>query len=73
MRKQTSAEFLKGKMKNEKVQNFISKFGFEIKQSGYKIDTSLPYFVMPISSVSGENLKELKFALLEILKDDTTA
>ncbi|WP_086228442.1 GTPase ObgE [Campylobacter sp. P0109] len=58
---------------DEKVQNFISKFGFEIKQSGYKIDTSLPYFVMPISSVSGENLKELKFALLEILKDDTTA
>ncbi|WP_086225045.1 GTPase ObgE [Campylobacter devanensis] len=58
---------------DEKVQNFISKFGFEIKQSGYKVDTSLPYFVMPISSVSGENLKELKFALLEILKDDTTA
>lgn len=58
---------------DEKVQSFISKFGFEAKQSGYKIDTSFPYFVMPISSVSGENIKELKFGLLEILKDDATA
>lgn len=52
---------------DSKIADFMAEFGFEAKQSGYKIDHALPYFVMPISSVSGENLKELKFGLLEIL------
>lgn len=52
---------------DEKIQDFMSEFGFIAKQDGYKIDISLPYFVMPISSVSNENIKELKFRLLEML------
>ncbi|WP_086237885.1 GTPase ObgE [Campylobacter porcelli] len=52
---------------DEKIQDFMSEFGFMAKQDGYKIDISLPYFVMPISSVSNENIKELKFRLLEML------
>lgn len=42
------------------------KLGF--KQDIYEFDASKPYFVMPISSATGENIKELKFNLLELLK-----
>lgn len=49
------------------ISEFKSEFGFCDKQDIYEFDSSKPYFVMPISSATGANIKELKFALLELL------
>ena len=40
------------------------------KQDIYKFDGSNPYFVMPISSATNQNIAELKFGLLELLKKE---
>ena len=40
------------------------------KQDIYKFDGSKPYFVMPISSATNQNIAELKFSLLELLKKE---
>lgn len=57
---------------DEILDKFCTEFGFEKRQNladfETKIDTSKPLFVMNISSATGKNIKELKFALLEILK-----
>ena len=40
------------------------------KQDIYEFDASKPFFVMPISSATGQNINELKFSLLELLKKE---
>ena len=40
------------------------------KQDIYEFDDSKPYFVMPISSATNQNIAELKFSLLELLKKE---
>ena len=40
------------------------------KQDIYEFDDSKPYFVMPISSATNQNITELKFSLLELLKKE---
>lgn len=47
---------------------FLDELGFKNKQDIYEYDPLKPFFVLPISSATGENIKELKFSLLEILK-----
>ncbi|KEA46061.1 GTPase CgtA [Campylobacter mucosalis] len=55
-----------------KIADFIAHLGLKgdisYKQDIYEFDANKPYFVMPISSLSGENINELKFSLLELLK-----
>lgn len=56
-----------------KISAFIAHLGLGEDQLGYRqdvyeFDPAKPFFVMPISSASGENINELKFALLELLK-----
>ena len=43
---------------------------FVYKQDLYSFDAKKPYFVLPISSATNENIDELKFALLELLKKE---
>ena len=38
------------------------------KQDIYEFDAAKPFFVMPISSATGQNINELKFNLLELLR-----
>lgn len=57
----------------DKISAFIENLGLgkellSYKQDIYEFDASKPFFIMPISSASGENINELKFALLELLK-----
>ncbi|WP_170000386.1 GTPase ObgE [Campylobacter sp. RM9328] len=58
----------------EKVGEFISKLGLKagdkFKQDIYEFDALKPYFILPISSATNENINELKFSLLELLKKD---
>jgi len=42
----------------------------KFKQDIYEFDASKPFFVMPISSATGQNINELKFNLLELLKNE---
>ena len=48
--------------------NQVDKFVY--KQDLYNFDAKKPYFVLPISSATNENIDELKFALLELLKKE---
>ncbi|CZE45783.1 GTPase ObgE [Campylobacter geochelonis] len=48
---------------------FLAKFGFEKKQNLDEFDALKPYFVLPISSATNQNIKELKFNILELIKD----
>ena len=48
--------------------NQVGKFVY--KQDLYSFDAKKPYFVLPISSATNENIDELKFALLELLKKE---
>lgn len=57
-----------------KISDFIEHIGLGSQQIGFKqdiyeLDTSKPYFILPISSATGENIKELKFNLLELVKN----
>jgi len=49
---------------------FLAEFGFEIAQESENYDKSKPAFVKEISSATNFNLKELKFALFRLLKDE---
>lgn len=51
----------------EITEEFIKEFGFEAKQNMHEFDKNKPYFVLPISSATGLNIKELKFNILELL------
>jgi GTPase obg len=42
----------------------------KFKQNIYEFDAAKPFFVMPISSATGQNINELKFNLLELLKKE---
>ena len=42
----------------------------KFKQDIYEFDAAKPFFVMPISSATGQNINELKFSLLELLKKE---
>ena len=54
---------------NSAAQN--AKFnGLIYKQDIYEFNSAKPFFVMPISSATGQNINELKFALLELLKKE---
>ena len=44
-----------------------SKF---FKQTMLEFDNKKPFFVLPISAATNENIKELKFNLLELLKKE---
>ena len=48
--------------------NQVGKFVY--KQDLYSFDAKKPYFILPISSATNENIDELKFALLELLKKE---
>ena len=59
----------------DKAAEFLQKLGFSnenlcFKQDIYEFDNSKPYFVMPISSATNENINELKFNLLELLQKE---
>ncbi|MDO5046422.1 GTPase ObgE [Campylobacter sp.] len=59
----------------DKISTFIENLGLgkellSYKQDIYEFDANKPFFIMPISSASGENINELKFALLELLKSE---
>ncbi len=49
------------------LDDFCEYFDFKRKQDIYEYDPSRPYFVMSISSAANIRIKELKFALLELL------
>ncbi|CAD7286375.1 GTPase ObgE [Campylobacter suis] len=58
-----------------KISAFISDLGLgdtkqDFKQNLDEFDITKPYFVMPISSATNENIKELKFNLLELIQKD---
>ncbi|BCX78935.1 GTPase ObgE [Campylobacter sp. 19-13652] len=57
-----------------KVAEFIAGLGLgdggEYLQDIYEYDESLPFFVLPISSATGENISRLKFELLKLVKDE---
>lgn len=55
----------------EKIKDFLQYFNFEKIQKFDELNTpnfKKPLFVMPISSATNFNIKELKFALLDIIK-----
>ncbi|AQW80760.1 GTPase ObgE [Campylobacter pinnipediorum] len=57
------------------ISQFISDLGLgdgllEFKQDIYDYDITKPFFILPISSASGEHINELKFNLLELIKQD---
>ncbi|QKF92821.1 GTPase ObgE [Campylobacter sp. CCUG 57310] len=59
----------------DKISDFIKSLGLgsdllSYKQDVYEFDAAKPFFIMPISSASGENINELKFNLLELLQKD---
>ncbi|WP_169942272.1 GTPase ObgE [Campylobacter sp. RM15925] len=59
----------------DKISGFIKSLGLgndllSYKQDVYEFDAAKPFFIMPISSASGENINELKFNLLELLQKD---
>jgi len=61
----------------EKFDAFLAHLGLsgtagemKFKQDIYEFDAAKPFFVMPISSATGQNINELKFALLELLKKE---
>ena len=61
----------------EKFDAFLSHLGLagtegemKFKQDIYEFDAAKPFFVMPISSATGQNINELKFNLLELLKKE---
>lgn len=53
---------------DEILSNFAKEFSFETSQNLDKFDKTKPFFIMPISSATNQNLKELKFALFSLLK-----
>ena len=53
---------------DEILSNFAKEFGFETSQNLDEFDKTKPFFIMPISSATNQNLKELKFALFSLLK-----
>lgn len=53
----------------EKYNEFLREFGFDKKQDYDELDASKPCFVMPISSATNFNVDELKWAIIEILKN----
>ena len=63
---------------DENIKEFMKSINLEPKQVGkfvykqdlYSFDAKKPYFVLPISSATNENIEELKFALLELLKKE---
>ena len=61
----------------EKFDAFLAYLGLagtagemKFKQDIYEFDAAKPFFVMPISSATGQNINELKFNLLELLKKE---
>ncbi len=61
----------------EKFDAFLTYLGLvgtagemKFKQDIYEFDAAKPFFVMPISSATGQNINELKFNLLELLKKE---
>ena len=61
----------------EKFDALLSHLGLagtaaemKFKQDIYEFDAAKPFFVMPISSATGQNINELKFNLLELLKKE---
>ena len=61
----------------EKFDAFLTHLGLagtpsemKFKQDIYEFDASKPFFVIPISSATGQNINELKFSLLELLKKE---
>ena len=59
----------------EKFDAFLSHLGLastsdemKFKQNIYEFNAAKPFFVMPISSATGQNINEIKFNLLELLK-----
>jgi GTP-binding protein len=75
----TRCDTIDTKSANEKVQEMIELNKIEAKvetqsqkyefyiQDIYERDSSKPYFIMPISSVSNINIKELNYALADIV------
>jgi len=62
-------ESIKEFMKSINLEpNQVGKFVY--KQDLYSFDAKKPYFVLPISSATNENIDELKFTLLELLKKE---
>ncbi|WP_096030318.1 GTPase ObgE [Campylobacter lanienae] len=55
---------------DERIEEFLSEFKFDKKQDIYEYNHQNPFFVLPISSSTGEGLKELKFNLLELLNSN---
>lgn len=53
---------------NEILAKFLDKFKFKKMQDFDEFDVQKPYFVMPISSATNFNIKELKFALLKVVQ-----
>lgn len=51
-----------------KIDSFLKEFNFENKQDIDSYDISKPFFVMPISSATNNNINDLKFQLLELVK-----
>ena len=55
---------------DDRIEEFLSEFKFDKKQDIYEYNHQNPFFVLPISSATGEGLKELKFNLLELLNSN---
>ncbi|MCI7364412.1 MAG: GTPase ObgE [Campylobacter lanienae] len=55
---------------DERIEEFLSEFEFDKKQDIDEYNHQKPFFVLPISSATGERLKELKFNLLELLNSN---
>ncbi|MCI5540216.1 GTPase ObgE [Campylobacter lanienae] len=55
---------------DERIEEFLSEFEFDKKQDIYEYNHQKPFFVLPISSATGEGLKELKFNFLELLNSN---
>lgn len=53
---------------DEKLKEFMDEFNFSSKQKLHEYNHSKPFFVLPISSATNQNLNELKFSLFEIIK-----
>ncbi|ASM34363.1 GTPase ObgE [Campylobacter sputorum subsp. bubulus] len=53
----------------QKYRDFLKEFNFTQKQNFEELDSSKPCFVMPISSATNFNINELKWAIIEILKN----
>ncbi|MBR8461872.1 GTPase ObgE [Campylobacter sp. faydin G-105] len=59
----------------KKIAEFLRELGINsdklgFKQDIYEFDNTKPYFIMPISSATNENINELKFNLLELMQKD---